>query len=83
MKPRVHLVAWLPKRWLLGTHQGAVSDEHMDDYLNEFTFWFNRRASRHRGKLLVRLLEQAVAVDPAPYRSMIKGIRGRKATDKA
>jgi len=49
--PRVHRVASLLKRWLLGTHQGAVSREHLDDYLDEFTFRFNRRTSRHRGKL--------------------------------
>ena len=75
--PRVHRVAALLKRWLLGTHQGAVSREHLDGYLDEFTFRFNRRTSRYRGKLLDRLLEQAVAVDPAPYATLVKGIRGR------
>jgi transposase-like protein len=74
--PRVHIVASLLKRWLLGTHQGAVSRAHLDYYLDEFTFRFNRRASQYRGKLFYRLLEQAVAVDPAPYSSMIKGVRG-------
>jgi transposase-like protein len=76
--PRVHRVASLLKRWLLGTHQGAVSPEHLDYYLDEFTFRFNRRKSRHRGKLFFRLLEQAVAVDPVPYAAMVKGIRGPK-----
>jgi transposase-like protein len=76
--PRIHLVISLLKRWLLGTHQGAVSYEHLDYYLDEFTFRFNRRASKHRGKLFFRLLEQAVAVDPTPYRAMIKHARGRK-----
>ena len=65
--PRVHRVASLLKRWLLGTHQGGVSREHLDYYLDEFTFRFNRRTSRHRGKLFHRLLEQAVAVGPVPY----------------
>jgi hypothetical protein len=74
--PRVHRVASLLKRWLLGTHQGAVSREHLDYYLDEFTFRFNRRTSRHRGKLFYRLLEQAVAVDPVPYAAMVKGVRG-------
>ena len=60
--PRIHRVAALLKRWLLGTHQGGVSREHLDYYLDEFTFRFNRRTSRHRGKLFYRLLEQAVAV---------------------
>ena len=77
MLPRVHRVASLLKRWLLGTHQGAVSREHLDYYLDEFTFRFNRRTSRHRGKLFYRLLEQAVAVQPVPYTAMVKGIRGR------
>ena len=71
-------VASLLKRWLLGTHQGGVSREHLDYYLDEFTFRFNRRTSRHRGKLFHRLLEQAVAVGPVPYAAMVKGIRGRK-----
>ena len=70
--PRVHRVASLLKRWLLGTHQGAVSREHLDYYLDEFTFRFNRRNSRSRGKLFLRLAEQAVAVGPAPYKSMVK-----------
>ena len=70
--PRVHLVVSLLKRWLLGTHQGAVSKEHLDYYLDEFTFRFNRRNSRSRGKLFLRLAEQAVAVGPAPYKSMVK-----------
>ena len=76
--PRVHRVASLLKRWLLGTHQGGVSREHLDYYLDEFTFRFNRRTSRHRGKLFHRLLEQAVAVGSVPYATMVKGIRGRK-----
>jgi len=80
--PRIHLVISHLKRWLLGTHQGAVSNEHLDYYLDEFTFRFNRRASKYRGKLFYRLLEQAVAVDPTPYRAMIKHARGRKATYK-
>lgn len=69
--PRVHRVASLLKRWLLGTHQGSVSREHLDYYLDEFTFRFNRRRSRHRGKLFYRLVEQAVSVAPAPYREIV------------
>lgn len=69
--PRVHRIAALVKRWLLGTHQGAVANEYLDYYLDEFTFRFNRRTSRSRGKLFYRLLQQAVQVDPLPYRSLI------------
>jgi transposase-like protein len=72
--PRVHRVASLLKRWLLGTHQGAVSAEHLDYYLDEFTFRFNRRTSRSRGKLFYRLLQQAVEIAPTTYRSMVGGI---------
>ena len=71
--PRVHLVTSLLKRWLVGTHQGAVSLRHLDYYLDEFTFRFNRRKSRSRGKLFYRLLQQAVAVGPAPYKELVGG----------
>lgn len=70
--PRVHRVAALLKRWLLGTHQGAVRTKHLDYYLDEFTFRFNRRTSRSRGKLFYRLLQQAVQIDPIPYEQIIK-----------
>ena len=69
--PRVHRVASLLKRWLLGTHQGAVSHEHLDYYLDEFTFRFNRRRSTNRGKLFYRLVQQAVAIDPVPYKNIV------------
>jgi transposase-like protein len=73
--PRVHRVASLLKRGLLGTHQGAVSPEHLDYYLDEFAFRFNRRGSRSRGKLFYRLLQQAVAIEPTPYKDLIKHVR--------
>jgi len=69
--PRVHRVISLLKRWLLGTHQGAVSRKHLDYYLDEFTFRFNRRRSKNRGKLFFRLAQQAVAVDPVPYNRIV------------
>jgi hypothetical protein len=68
----------LLKRRLLGNHQGAVSQKHLDYYLGEFTFRFNRRRSKSRGKLLLRLAQQAVAVDPVPYDRIIHPTR-RKA----
>jgi transposase-like protein len=79
--PRVHRVVALLKRWLMGTHQGAVSPEHLDYYLDEFTFRFNRRTSRSCGKLFYRLVQQAVAVDPVPYAAMVRYTRGRKPRD--
>lgn len=76
--PHCHKVASLLKRWMLGTHQGAISHEHLEYYLDEFTFRFNRRTSRHRGKLFYRLVQQSVAVEPQPYKDMIKHSRGLK-----
>jgi transposase-like protein len=73
--PRVHLVVSLLKRWLLGTHQGAVHPAHLDYYLDEFTFRFNRRRSRSRGLLFCRLAQQAVQVDPVPYRALVQQTR--------
>ena len=70
--PRAHRVISLLKRWLLGTHQGAVSPEHLDDYLDEFTFRFNRRTSKFRGKLFYRLAQQAVQTDPVPFATLVK-----------
>jgi transposase-like protein len=78
--PAVHRVAALAKRWLLGTHQGAVHPAHMQAYLDEFTFRFNRRRSRSRGMLFYRLLEQAVQAQPRTYRSLVAstGVTTRK-----
>ena len=76
--PRVHRVASLLKRWLLGTHQGAVSREHLAYYLDEFTFRFNRRASRSRGLLFYRLLQNGLQAAPAPYRGLIRSVRDRR-----
>ena len=71
LMPRVHRVISLLKRWLIGTHQGAVSRKHLDYYLDEFTFRFNRRRSKSRGKLFFRLAQQAVAVEPVPLDQII------------
>lgn len=71
--PRVHRIASLLKRWLLGIHQGAVSPEHLDYYLDEYTFRFNRRTSRHRGKLFYRLVEHAAALGHTPYARLVSG----------
>jgi ISXO2 transposase-like protein/transposase-like zinc ribbon protein len=70
--PRVHLVVSLLKRWLVGTHQGAVRPEHLDYYLDEFCFRFNRRRSRRRGLLFQRLLENAVRIDPLTYEAIVE-----------
>ena len=72
LMPRVHRVASLLKRWILGTHQGAVAPRHLPYYLDEFTFRFNRRRSKSRGKLFFRLMQQAVSTPPATYDTMVK-----------
>ena len=74
--PHVHRVAALLKRWLIGTHQGAVSREHLDYYLDELRFDSIRR-SRHRGKLFYRLVQQAATVGPTTYSEMVR-LRGRR-----
>jgi hypothetical protein len=72
LMPRVHRVAALLKRWLLGTHQGGVAYYYLPYYLDEFTFRFNRRKSASRGKLFFRLMQQAVATSPRTHESMVR-----------
>ena len=71
--PGVHRVASLLKRWILGTHQGSIVPAHLQSYLEEFTFRFNRRTSRSRGLLFRRLLEQAVATRPVTEADITHG----------
>lgn len=74
----VHLAISLMKRWLIGTHQGAVSHEHLAYYLDEYTFRFNRRSATHRGLLFYRLLQNAIQMEPTTYRQMVRHVRGPK-----
>ncbi len=76
--PRVHMVASLLKRCLIGTHQGGIQHRHLDYYLDEFTFRFNRRHSQACGLLFHRLAQQAVAIEPMPYSLIIGAIRADK-----
>jgi len=64
--PLANRVTSLLKRWLLGTHRGAVQASHIDYYLDEFTFRFNCRTSQSRGKLFYRLVQQSLAIEPVP-----------------
>ena len=57
---------------MLGTHQGAIGQQHLDDYLNEFVFRFNRRKSASRGKLFFRLTQQAVQIAPTTYERLVR-----------
>ena len=69
--PNVHIVIALVKRWLMGTHQGAVSSKHLQYYLDEYAFRFNRRLSTHRGKLFYRLMQQAVMIKATPLGKLL------------
>jgi len=69
--PNVHRIASLLKRWLLGTHQSYMNTSHLEYYLDEFTFRYNRRKSKSRGLLFYRLIEQAVAHKPVSYDKII------------
>ena len=69
--PGVHRATALVKRWLMSTHQGSVDHAHLPGYLNEFVFRFNRRSSRRRGLLFIRVLELAVAHEPVRYRELV------------
>jgi len=79
--PLAHRVAGLLKKWLEGTHQGAVHSSHLDFYLDEFTFRFNRRTSNSRGKLFFRLIQQAVNIEPVRGRDIIGGRSNPKPQD--
>jgi transposase-like protein len=68
--PHIHLVISLFKRWLLGTHQGKVNRKYLDNYLEEFTFRFNRRTSKARGLLFYRVLENVVVTQPNTYKQI-------------
>lgn len=68
--PLVHRIASLLKRWLLGTHHGRVEETHLKYYLDEYTFRFNRRRARSRGKLFYELVRQALLVDPMPLKKL-------------
>lgn len=72
--PLTNRVAALLKQWLQGTHQGSPRFSHLDYYLDEFVFRFNRRTSRWRGKLFYRLIQQAVNIEPVKGKN-IRGVQ--------
>ena len=80
--PAVHRVAALVQRWILGTHHGSVQPEHLDAYLDEFVFRFNRRTSSSRGMLFYRLLQQAVATKPVTYAQVTSRTKRKKPTKR-
>jgi transposase-like protein len=69
--PAIHLVFGLAKRWLLGTHHGAVGPKHLPAYLDEFVFRFNRRTAKNLSHRFARLVEHAVQIPPTTYRALV------------
>jgi hypothetical protein len=80
--PHVHRTFALLKRWLLGTYQGGVQAHQLDYYLDEFSFRYNRRHSRHRGLLFYRLLQEVIATEPIPLHRLVGGQHGRAGTSR-
>ena len=70
--PAIHLVFGLAKRWLLGTHHGAVSAKHLQCYLDEYVFRFNRRTANSIAHRFARLIEHAVKTPPLPYHAIVQ-----------
>ena len=69
--PAIHLVFGLAKRWLLGTHHGAVGAKHLPAYLDEFVFRFNRRTAKNLSHRFARVIEHAVQIPPTTYRALV------------
>jgi transposase-like protein len=82
LMPAVHRVSAEVKRWLLGTHQGAVSLEQLDYYLAEFSFRFNRRYSHHRGRLFYALVINSAHTPPRPYAELLSKGRGARQRER-
>jgi transposase-like protein len=72
--PAIHLVFGLVKRWLLGTHHGAVSKKHLQAYLDEHVFRFNRRTANSPAHRFARLVQHAVHTKPTTYRQIVHGV---------
>lgn len=70
--PAVHRIFSLAKRMIEGTYQGCAGTGHLQEYLDEFIFRFNRRHSHHRGLVFRRLLERAAASEPVTYRQLVR-----------
>jgi transposase-like protein len=66
--PWIHRVFANAKRWMLGVYHGLRA-EHLQAYLDEFVFRFNRR--RHPQAAFARLLGLATTIGPHPYKILI------------
>ena len=75
--PHVHLIISLLERWILGTYQGHMEEQHLQAYLEEYTFRFNRKTSTHRGLLFYRLVQGAMTTIPHPYENIIESANSK------
>ena len=72
--PANQLVFSLAKRRLLGTHHGAVRPEHLQRYLEEFVFRFNRREAKTMSHGFADLILHAVKTPPTTDRGIVQGM---------
>src|SRR4051812_2973876 len=66
--PRVHRVFANAKRWALGVYHG-LREKHLQAYLDEFVFRFNRRRTPHAA--FDRLLGLGLTLEPATYQMLV------------
>jgi len=78
-----HWTVSLLKRWLMGTHAGAVRDKHLQAYLDEFTFRHNRRKTIGTVRIAARLIESAVVRPPLTMRKLIDQTRRYRSLSSA
>ena len=57
---RAHWSVSMLKRWLIGTHAGAIKARHLQAYLDEFAFRWNRRKTNGVGRISARTIETLV-----------------------
>lgn len=67
-----HWTISLLKRWLLGTHAGAVKPKHLQSYLDEFVFRYNRRKTDGVARIAARVIESLVAKPPLTMKALVK-----------
>ena len=66
-----HFALSLFKRCWIGTYHGAISRKHLQVYLDEFEFRYNRRKTVGVGRIAARLFQSLVGLPPLPYSSMV------------
>ena len=74
LSPDVHRVIARLKTWIRGTHS-HVSGNHLDRYLAEFSYRFNRRFKHHRTTIFDRLVTACCATQALTYRQLVAFIR--------